>query len=43
MLAACRALGQLDMPVYYVFGNHDKGLYDSKCTRGFTATTSPLN
>lgn len=36
MLAACRALGQLDMPVYYVFGNHDKGLYDSKCTRGFT-------
>lgn len=24
------------MPVYYVFGNHDKGLYDSKCTRGFT-------
>lgn len=41
-LAACRALGQLDMPVYYVFGNHDKGLYDSKCTRGFTATTSPL-
>lgn len=29
MLAACRALGRLDVPygVYFAFGNHDKGLY----------------
>lgn len=29
MVAACQALNQLDTPygVYYVFGNHDKGLY----------------
>ena len=29
MIAACRSLSQFDTPygVYYVFGNHDKGLY----------------
>ena len=37
MLAACRALGTLDTPygVYFVFGNHDKGLY-SGGSRGYT-------
>lgn len=29
MVAACQALGQADTPygIYYIFGNHDKGLY----------------
>ena len=27
MLAACDALGALDAPVYFVYGNHDKGYY----------------
>lgn len=37
MIAACRALGQLDTPygVYFAFGNHDKGLY-SDGGRGYT-------
>lgn len=37
MIAACRALGQLNTPygVYFVFGNHDKGLY-SDDGRGYT-------
>ena len=37
MIAACRALGQLDTPygVYFAFGNHDKGLY-SGGGRGYT-------
>ena len=38
MIAACQALGQLDTPygVYYVFGNHDKGLY-ANGQRGYDA------
>ena len=37
MVAACRALGRLDTPygVYFVFGNHDKGLY-SNGERGYS-------
>jgi len=37
MLAACRALGELETPygVYFAFGNHDKGLY-SNGGRGYT-------
>ena len=37
MIAACRALGQLDTPcgVYFAFGNHDKGLYSDN-GRGYT-------
>lgn len=37
MIAACRALGQLNTPygVYFAFGNHDKGLY-SNGGRGYT-------
>ncbi|WP_418294657.1 metallophosphoesterase [Megasphaera massiliensis] len=36
MIAASRALGQIDVPygVYYVFGNHDKGRY-AKGQRGY--------
>lgn len=36
MIAACAALGALKTPcgVYYVFGNHDKGYYDS-AIRGY--------
>ena len=32
MIAACRALGSLDVRygVFYVFGNHDKGYYNSR-------------
>lgn len=36
MLDACAALGALDCPVYYVFGNHDKGYYDD-ARRGYGA------
>lgn len=37
MIAACRALKGLDAPygVFFVFGNHDKGLY-AKGQRGYT-------
>ena len=35
MLAACDALGTLDAPVFFVFGNHDKGYY-SEASRGWT-------
>ena len=35
MLSACDALGTLDAPVYFVFGNHDKGYY-SEDGRGWT-------
>ncbi len=37
MLASCRALGNLHTPygVYFVFGNHDKGLY-ANGARGYT-------
>jgi Predicted phosphohydrolases len=34
MLAACRALGSIKAKVYFVYGNHDKGYYNS---RGYTA------
>lgn len=34
MLEACRALGQLPYPVYYAFGNHDRGNYTT--TRDFS-------
>ena len=27
MLAACDALGELSMPVYFIYGNHDKGYF----------------
>lgn len=38
MIAACRSLRQLDTPygVYFVFGNHDKGLY-ANGQRGYDA------
>lgn len=38
MIAACKSLSQLDTPygVYYVFGNHDKGLY-ANGQRGYDA------
>lgn len=37
MIASCRALGNLHTPygVYFVFGNHDKGLY-ANGARGYT-------
>lgn len=39
MIAACRALGELKAPVYYVWGNHDKGYsrgrdFDAQTLRG---------
>ena len=32
MLAACEALGEIDLPygVFFVYGNHDKGYYNRK-------------
>ena len=35
MLAACDALGALDAPVYFVYGNHDRGYY-AESSRGWT-------
>ena len=35
MLAACDALGQLNAPVFFVYGNHDKGYY-AESSRGWT-------
>ncbi len=37
MLGACDALGQLTAPVFYVFGNHDRGYY-SDSSRGWTGS-----
>ena len=35
MLGACDALGALDAPIYFVYGNHDKGYY-AESSRGWT-------
>lgn len=35
MLAACDALGQLNAPVFFAYGNHDKGYY-AESSRGWT-------